>query len=65
MINPAEVAIAAVSAELLLLGERKCNGRGAEALPEGTTTGVRGRLPDYYSWASVTGGGDGRQSRRG
>ena len=66
MINPADVAIAAVSAELLLFGKRKCNGRGlAEALPEGATAGVRGRSPDHYSRAGVTGGGDGRRSRGG
>ena len=64
-INPPEVALSAVLAELLLLGKPKCNGRGAEALLEGPTAGVRGRLPDYYSPASVTGGGNGRQSQRG
>ena len=41
MINPADVAIAVESAELLLLGEWKCYARGAKALPEGVTTGVR------------------------
>ena len=52
-INPADVAIAAVSADLLLLGERKCYGRGAEALPEGATAGVRRRAPDHCSQAET------------
>ena len=55
-INAAEVAIAAMPAELLLLGERECNGRGAEGLTEVATAGVRGRSPDHYSRAGVTGG---------
>ena len=49
MIIPADVAIAVESAELLLFGERKCYGRGVEALPEGATAGVRRRAPDLYS----------------
>ena len=52
-INPADVAIAAVWAELLLLGKPKCYGRGAEALPEGATAGVRRRAPDHYSLAEA------------
>ena len=53
-VNPEDVAIAAVSAELLLLGERKCYGRGrAEALPEGATAGIRRRAPGHYSQAKA------------
>ena len=71
-INPADVTIAAVSAELFLLGERKCYGRGrAEALPEGAAAGVRGQRRTTTlgraealgkgAGDSVTGGGDGRR----
>ena len=53
-VNPVDVAIAAVSAELLLLGERNFYGRGrAEELPEGATAGIRRRAPDHYSLAEA------------
>ena len=43
-VDSADVAITVVSAEIPLLGERKCYGRGrAEALPEGAAAGVRGQ----------------------
>ena len=55
-VNPADVAIAAVLAELLLVGERKCYGRRrAEALPEGRAEA----LPEGAR-GGVTGGGGGR-----
>ena len=63
-INPADVAIAVELAELLLLGERKCYGRGG-----GVTGGGDGRRKEastgpLLSSGGVTGGADRRRDDR-